>query len=537
MYNMHSNAGGVEVEAGPCGEWKSEWAATIYINPVSDKYQLAQMRMLYNDDECWIVPMFADGSKTQLVTNKGAAYSDLTDVTFRKSPSGEKCETISSSPFAMNWGMGTAGIAPSSMWGVQSSLASFHHVRYCPTASSELHPEYGCLMTFGGEDSAEIIDKYVDYDDEGNIIHEEVIYSTKNIVSPYFSLGMERNTGLPYIDNRFLSTKTGGIDMDNSLQMPVSYCVSSETMPVFGSSPQFLRFFYLTYDSQWYDYPYPLFAYDSCGFYGESRSDGDISIELNGKRIVSSPQELAEWQMKCMESAMEFGKLVFNYRNDNIEIDGLPGVNTAEISIDTSLDDYTAPLIQSVQFRDSNDRVIERFTQPSDGRLIVTGGDFQENYGSGLNVFGETPLWYEVEDCGITVEYSPYGESDYQPLEVIRENEPMSGFGFPYVASLDCVDRNSVSGWFDIRITMSDASGNSHQQVISPAFHMDSLTGVQSVSLNKSNLHVSDGMVVSDDGADVEVSTISGRRVANSNLSPGIYIARGGESVAKLIVR
>ena len=61
------------------------------------------------------------------------------------------------------------------------------------------------------------------------------------------------------------------MDYDNSLQSGVSYKVTPQNMPVFGSTPQFMRFYYQTYNSILYEYPYPMLTYNSLGYYGDSR--------------------------------------------------------------------------------------------------------------------------------------------------------------------------------------------------------------------------------------------------------------------------
>ncbi len=352
---------------------------------------------------------------------------------------------------------------------------------------------------------------------------------------------MDSSEVYPGIDNHFLNLINEGRDYDNSLQSGVSYKVTPQNMPVFGSTPQFMRFYYQTYNSILYEYPYPMLTYNSLGYYGDSRSNGgdELKVSVNGNVVADSPEGLYEWQNECMESQMETGKLVFDYANTNIKIDGLAGRNTAKVCIDNAVENFTMPLIQSVQFRDSNDCVTEKFAYASTGRLIITGGDFREIKGDPnlVNGFGEQPMWYDIEHCDITVEYAPYGSNDFMAIEMGNEGEGVISFGYPYVGTLDSVDRCSETGWFDIRIVMTDAAGNTQEQIISPAFRVDSLTGIQAISVNGSNLRVLNSRVVSDDDMPVEVFTLSGQRVENVQLPAGLYVARSGKSVAKLMVK
>lgn len=448
---------------------------------------------------------------------------------------------VSDEPYGMYWAMNNALESPWSMWGLGSSLASFHHFRFCQTASSLLHPEYIYMMKFIGEDTAEIVDVYQDFDDEGNLIYENIRYATTGIETPMFVLGMDSCEVYPQIDNRFLSLLEGGMKSDGAFQPQLSFEVTPQNMPVFGSTPQVMRFYYLTYESKWYDYPYPMLSYNSFDYYGDSCTsfDGEIKVSVNGNVVANSAEELWQWQMECMDSQMETGKLVFDYLNKNIEVNGLEGKNSAKVCIDNSVENFTMPLIQAVQLRDGDNHVVDAFSDTSEGRIFIIGGDFSEIKGDpGLvNMYGESPMWYDIKPCNLTVEYAPYGSNDFAPIEMRQEGEAMIGFGLPYVGSLEGVDKTSATGWFDLRILMTDAAGNTQEQIISPAFKIDQLTGMQQMCVNKANLRVIGKEIVADNGDEVVVYTLSGQRVENGNLNAGLYIARSGESIAKLMVK
>lgn len=536
--SMHANGGGCEVEPGPMGEWKAEWASNVYINPVSDKYVIAQLRMLYDENEMRLVPMFAEGSHTQTVTNKGETYTPRMDVSFGHTPLSKEFDVTSDSPYGMHWSMEDID-SPFTSWGLSTSLGSFHHVRYCETPSSRLHPEYGTFIRFENEDFAEIagIDRYEDED--GNVIWEETRYYSYKISTPYFLLGNEGNTLFPLVDNRFINAKEGGMERESSIPEGISYFAEYENTPMFGNTPQYMQFYYLNYESKWYDYPLPMIDFTSIGYNGDYRDfyDSEVCGTLNGEKVFNNHSEFYEWQIQCSENETPTGELIVDYVNTNIEIDGLAGKNTAKVRLDNSLEDYTAPLIQAVQFRDNAGNVTERFNSVADGNLLIAGGDFQEKKLIGVEYYGETPLWYEVDDCTMTVEYAPYGSNSYSPIAMTAGDEIIHSFGKLYYGSLDSVDRRSETGWFDLRIVMEDAVGNVQEQIISPAFRVDELTGVQKVNANSSNLRVFNGAVVADNGLDVEVFTLSGKKIENRNLAAGIYLAKSGASVAKLVVK
>lgn len=89
---------------------------------------------------------------------------------------------------------------------------------------------------------------------------------------------------------------------------------------------------------------------------------------------------------------------------------------------------------------------------------------------------------------------------------------------------------------FDLRITMTDTAGNSQTQVISPAFKLAGGAGTD-INVNDPDLRVIDGKVVLSDDSEPMVFSISGERVRNESLQPGIYIVKTAARTSKLIVK
>ena len=92
---------------------------------------------------------------------------------------------------------------------------------------------------------------------------------------------------------------------------------------------------------------------------------------------------------------------------------------------------------------------------------------------------------YECLPMDVTVEYSPYGEENWQELvvEEVPELFQMPGWGYFYRASLADVTGTATQGWFDLRFKLHDDAGNWQEQVVSPAFRIDDLisTAVEEV--------------------------------------------------------
>lgn len=71
----------------------------------------------------------------------------------------------------------------------------------------------------------------------------------------------------------------------------------------------------------------------------------------------------------------------------------------------------------------------------------------------------------------------------------------MPGFGTYYRGSLASVDRPSENGWFDVRIRLTDASGNYQEQTLSPAFRIEANVGVNEVTGAEIGLAVANGRI------------------------------------------
>ena len=96
-------------------------------------------------------------------------------------------------------------------------------------------------------------------------------------------------------------------------------------------------------------------------------------------------------------------------------------------------------------FKDKDGKVTDRFDNAADGMMYFSGGDFQWVYNS------SSDCYYTFETASTKVEYAPYGEDTFSPIEVAQVPELyfMPGFGDCYSTNLAEVDRTSKTGWFD----------------------------------------------------------------------------------------
>ena len=237
------------------------------------------------------------------------------------------------------------------------------------------------------------------------------------------------------------------------------------------------------------------------------------------------------------------GKINFEFTNPNIIIDDIPGKNVSKIEFDMARDDWQPPTLQIVRFTDTDGNFIDRYAKGEDGVMEFYGGDFTycEEYSPYSSWYTETPA---VE---VSVEYAPYGTENFAPLEVenIPERDFMPGFGTYYRGSLADVDMASENGWFDVRIKLTDASGNYQEQTLSPAFWIEENVGVGEIVGNDIGVELRDGMITvsgcenpviavySADG--MSVCRVSASSADVSSLESGIYMVSVSDGECRVV--
>lgn len=235
-----------------------------------------------------------------------------------------------------------------------------------------------------------------------------------------------------------------------------------------------------------------LFDYAYIGRLGENRSVDLLSTEatVSVNNAAPSNEVLEDLQYGLLP---EEGKIDFKFTDTNVAIEGIQGRNIARIGFDMSRPDHQPPTLQMLRFIDINDNVTDRYTKAEDGIIEFYGGDFKCHYNSENDID-----WYTEEPTlDVKLEYSPYGKTRYTSLEIenIAERNFMPGFGTYYRGSLAGVDRESNNGWFDVRITLTDADGNFQQQTISPAFKIDENVGVETIYASEIVVAFANGFV------------------------------------------
>lgn len=247
------------------------------------------------------------------------------------------------------------------------------------------------------------------------------------------------------------------------------------------------------------------------GRYGEVRCKEDVDVKamFNGTEIDLSsfiPDEKG-----CYE---------FTVTNNNIEVDGLSGINTSTVYFEQDQEDSTPPSIEMLHFKNSAGDITDRFANAQDGTMEFYASDFHYRY--------YPEMWNGVFECQpveVSVEYAPYGTEEWNELSVeeIPEYYQEPGWGYFFRASLADVEGTAEKGWFDLRFRLQDASGNWMDQVVSPAFRIDDLA------------YTSVANIGGDNAREVARYSIDGKRVDASH--HGVTIVKMSDGTAKKIVQ
>lgn len=326
---------------------------------------------------------------------------------------------------------------------------------------------------------------------------------------------------------------------------------------LYGASAPFCNFNMTSFFSE--NLNATLFYYNPLyiGQLGEQRETDlnytQTTVKFNDNEVYNGDYSgVREFTYNWATSSPEKGVFDLTFTNSNIEVDGLAGKNVTHIIYDEQKEDAMAPVLQMLQFRSADDVVTNCFENPKDGILQFAGGDFVYNEIPGTDI-----NWYDCKEQTVAVAYSPYGQDSWTELAVyeIPELYRMPGFGYFYRGSLESVNRESSNGWYDLKVTLTDASGNMQEQTISPAFRIANTTGVSETLQGTMNLRHEGGQIYvtgtekagltiySVDGTCVmKVADAVSRPVSVSDIKQGMYVVKatsadGNQIVKKITVR
>lgn len=374
----------------------------------------------------------------------------------------------------------------------------------------------------------------------GNFYYdEENENELENITAPPLVLNSECSNTLtalsyPYYfgygSNAFSFESTGyhGINPNTFFSYEVK-----DLKYVYGSSAPYLLFDPAI--TTLYDY-YSSLDYNFGGYGGEIReglkNTADIQVIKDGTVVFDAEIAEEEYLTFSEWSEMQFGMPSENIGQYIITFDSdlaneCGSKNSTEILFNTSKEDFLPPVITYLTIRDKDGKAAAELETPAGATLSFTAGDFDYT-------LGEKGFYYSyLAQPEVTVEYAPADSDEFLPLEIKVDAEKffMPGYGAYFEGAIDEIVRTSPDGYFDIRIKLTDTSGNCMTQNISRAIRINSLTaGIKTIEASY------------DSDANTILSTpryydLNGYEIDSSNLSRGCYIiVTPGEKPRKVII-
>ncbi len=293
------------------------------------------------------------------------------------------------------------------------------------------------------------------------------------------------------------------------------------------------------FDFRMYDYGFanPMFQMSYKGLYGEDRNidcmPAEIHFVRDGEDLWNYYKDIQDFRYSTLNMENIRSKVEMSVVNRNLKVDGMDACNETMLVYDESLDDFTPPTLSHLSYRSAKTGAItNRFEAAEDGILQIYAGDFVPTTTN--NYYGT--YYAEKAPASIKVEYAPYGKDNWEPLEMVNDEDLtlFPGFGHFYSASLKNVSKNENNQWYDLRVTMADENGNSTMQRISPSFMIGDAAGVSAVMANQ-GVYVVGKSIVAPEGS--VVYNTNGVAVGNTDLASGIYVVRTGNKVVKVVVK
>lgn len=290
------------------------------------------------------------------------------------------------------------------------------------------------------------------------------------------------------------------------------------------------------------------FEWGFVGIRGEKREVDELKqsfvLTLDGDTLAANKQQLTALFNSWTKTPPAKGTFRLMMRNDNILIDTITGSNVMELEYASMGDDSTPPVLQIMRPMDGEE-VSDRLKNMENSSIDIVAGDYAFNFQGVQN-----PFYTDAGKVNVKIEYAPHGDDTFSELPVseLEERFFMPGWGHYYRASLASAERRSPDGWFDVRVTLADAAGNTHRQIFSPAFYVDPLSGVAGPEDDGGvAVNYKDGMltVAGSERPEVKVFDMTGRLVKCafgksvdvSSVSSGIYVVtvadRGSVKVFK----
>ncbi len=520
--------------------------ADFLINDVSDRYLLCASLLMSSKGTTYFVQLMEEGVSNELLINTADEYI-LYEENFKPTPLGKN---INHCPGFCSFDL----FNEVQIGGWDGTLTNY---KLNENETVKIYINTKKDMTSNNRFNTMVYPQFSDYEEEITFVWDDG--EIEKETNYYNSIGLPvfiSNEGIEYINKGhdiygnygFQIPEEDGDILEYPGHPAFSYTDSQKT-GIYGNSSPINAFMSQNFLNEYFNWKYSYLSPCYIGRLGEIRKSDyktlQMSLKYNGNEVLNNYNQLDSLMTAWAEEKQPYGEIDLTLTNENVDVDGIPGYNLTRIIYDQRKEDWTAPTLQMLHFKNIDGMITDRFEVPQDGILEFCGGDF--NYHNENNRF-----YFDCKEQIVAVAYSPYGQDSWTELAVdeIPELYRMPGFGYFYRGSLESVNRESCNGWYDLKITLTDASGNMQEQTISPAFRIGNVTGVSETLQSTMSLrHVGRQLYVDGvDSAGVSVYTADGmcvvkaadavtRPVSLGNVAPGMYVVRATAADGRQIVR
>ena len=499
-------------------------ATSMFFNELSDRYKIAgATSFVDNDGNCYVVKLENQSVSEHLLTHDASnyiCYQEKFTPSLSNNMDNEGVMALSIKTLLDNVELGGLN------YDEYSPLSDCTFKLYIDAAQSESNEEskYDVMVTprFGDKDNTYVV-TYSWEDEDGTIYTEE-----ETVVDYRFINGLPiviNNNEVEYVNtgiNAFRGVEGGGSAMAYPGHPQFSFFKGQKALN-YGSNCPINVVRSENTEGTFFEGKYAYLDCNYIGRYGEERNvDFDAAqaeIKYNDEIICNNYGTMGDDLYNFAAQGNPDGVITAHFVNNNMMVDGLQGSNVTDIYMDQRQEDWTAPTLQMLLFKDCEGNIIDRFATADEGTLEFAGGDF--DFVRDMQTWA---AWYNCKEQTVEVFYSPYCADQWLPLEVneVPSEFFMPAFGYFYRGSLQSVTNGSQTGWYDLMVKLTDASGNWQQQMISPAFRIGSgsPTGIETVNSN--------------DATEVARYTIDGRAI--SAPQAGVNIVKMSDGTVKKVL-
>jgi len=511
---------------------------TYYINQLSDRYKIGSV-FTFSDDESACIVKFEtsdmEGTVMENNPNDYVLYQEKFTPSLANSFDGEgQVAFVYVTLLDEKYGFSVDSFETGDL-GIMTNNSTTSLYIDAPKSTSEIIKYDVMVAPVFVDEIVNHTNTYGYYDEEGNFVPTFIYEWTSSEPIVGLPVLFDANGNIEYV-NASHGVASGDYALLNS-----NPAVSDNVFMVYPGHPQFSYLpaqKMLDYGSScpinalrndnmeagvWFPSKHTRFNCHYVGRYGEyrrvDRSNLQTEIRYNDEVICDDYESEGAAMEALASSGLPDGEITAHFVNRNMMVDGLQGMNVTNVYFDQRQEDWTAPTLQMLLFKDLEGNIIDRFETAEEGILEFAGGDFHPIMDEATYI-----TWFDCKPLTVEVSYSPYSADDWSQLEVneIPEEYLMPGFGYFYRGSLRDVTGRGEKGWFDLKIKLTDLSGNWQEQVISPAFRIGdgSLTGIEAIK--------------SDTATEVARYTIDGRTL--SAPQTGVNIVKMSDGTVKKVL-